>query len=135
MACATSPWSVTLVLNVHSDGRWTSDSERNVALYEDLGVLALLIAGPQGIALNQFARDTIGPILTHDARHGTSLVETLRAYLDANCNQKETAKRLFVHEKTVKYRLETIQKLTELNLHEHNDRMHADIAVRAIDLQ
>jgi DNA-binding PucR family transcriptional regulator len=40
-----------------------------------------------------------------------------------------------VHQKTVKYRLETIEKLTTLNLHEHSDRMRADIAVRANDLQ
>ena len=111
------------------------DSGRQVAFYEDLGVLALLIAGPQGLPLNQFAGDTIGPILAHDARHGTSLVETLRTYLDVNCNQKDTAQRLFVHQKTVKYRLETIEKLTGLNLHEHSDRMRADIAVRANDLQ
>lgn len=111
------------------------DSGRRVALYEDLGVLALLIAGPQGMPLNEFARDTIGPILAHDAVHGTSLVETLRTYLDQNCNQKDTATKLFVHQKTVKYRLETIEKLTNLNLHEHGDRMRADIAVRANDLQ
>jgi sugar diacid utilization regulator/putative methionine-R-sulfoxide reductase with GAF domain len=111
------------------------DSGRRVAFYEDLGVLALLIAGPQGLPLSKFANDTIGPILAHDARHGTSLVETLRTYLDMNCNQKDTAQRLFVHQKTVKYRLETIEKLTTLNLHEHSDRMRADIAVRANDLQ
>lgn len=108
---------------------------RQVALYEDLGVLALLIAGPQNAPLSQFARDTLGPVLVHDSQHGTSLVETLRTYLDANCNQKEAAQRLFVHQKTVKYRLETIEKLTTMNLHEHADRMRADIAIRAIDLQ
>jgi DNA-binding PucR family transcriptional regulator len=110
------------------------DFGRRVAFYEDLGVLALLIAGPQRLPLSKFANDTIGPILAHDA-HGTSLVETLRTYLDVNCNQKDTAQRLFVHQKTVKYRLETIEKLTTLNLHEHGDRMRADIAVRANDLQ
>ena len=61
-------------------------------------------------------------------------METLRTYLDVNCNQNETAKRLFVHQKTVKYRLEIIQKLTALDLHQHADRMRADIAVRANDL-
>ena len=110
------------------------DSERHVALYENLGLLALLIAGPQGTPLNQFAAETIGPILQHDRQHGTSLVETLRTYLDVNCNQNETAKKLFVHQKTVKYRLGIIEKLTALDLHQHADRMRADIAVRANDL-
>ena len=39
-----------------------------------------------------------------------------------------------MHAKTVKYRLEVIQKLTSLSLSEHHDRMRADIAVRALDL-
>jgi DNA-binding PucR family transcriptional regulator/putative methionine-R-sulfoxide reductase with GAF domain len=111
------------------------ESGRQVALYEELGVLALLIGGPHGAPLGRFAQDTIGPVLAHDARHGTSLVQTLRTYLDLNCNQKDTAVRLFVHQKTVKYRLETIEKLTALNLHEHADRMRADIALRANDLR
>jgi sugar diacid utilization regulator/putative methionine-R-sulfoxide reductase with GAF domain len=110
------------------------DSIRNVAIYEDLGILGLLIAGPKGTPLADFASTTLGTVLQHDAQNGTSLMDTLRAYLDTNCNQRETAAKLFVHAKTVKYRLEVIQKLTGLSLSEHHDRMRADIAVRALDL-
>jgi sugar diacid utilization regulator/putative methionine-R-sulfoxide reductase with GAF domain len=110
------------------------DSVRHVAVYEDLGLLGLLIAGPKGTPLADFARSTLGAVLQHDAQNGTSLMDTLRAYLDANCNQRETAAVLFVHQKTVKYRLEVIQKLTGLTLSSHHDRMRADIAVRALDL-
>ena len=42
---------------------------------------------------------------------------------------------LFVHQKTVKYRLEVVERLTGLQLSEHRDRMRADIAVRVVDLQ
>jgi sugar diacid utilization regulator/putative methionine-R-sulfoxide reductase with GAF domain len=110
------------------------DSVRHVAVYEDLGLLGLLIAGPKGTPLADFARSTLGTVLQHDAQNGTSLMDTLRAYLDTNCNQRETAAVLFVHQKTVKYRLEVIQKLTGLTLSSHHDRMRADIAVRALDL-
>jgi DNA-binding PucR family transcriptional regulator len=110
------------------------DSVRNVAVYEDLGILGLLIAGPKGTPLADFASSTLGTVLAHDAQNGTSLLDTLRAYLDTNCNQRETAAKLFVHAKTVKYRLEVIQKLTGLSLSDHHDRMRADIAVRALDL-
>ena len=41
---------------------------------------------------------------------------------------------LFVHQKTVKYRLDVIERLTGLQMTAHRDRMRADIAVRAIDL-
>ena len=110
------------------------DSIRHVAVYEDLGILGLLIAGPKGMSLTDFAGSTLGPVLRHDGQSGTSLMDTLRTYLDANCNQRETAAKMFVHQKTVKYRLEVIEKLTGLKLSEHRDRMRADIAVRALDL-
>jgi DNA-binding PucR family transcriptional regulator len=41
---------------------------------------------------------------------------------------------LFVYQKTVKYRLAQLQKLTGLDLKHHHDRLRADIAVRAADL-
>jgi sugar diacid utilization regulator/putative methionine-R-sulfoxide reductase with GAF domain len=110
------------------------DSVRHVAVYDDLGILGLLIAGPKGMSLTDFSHTTLGPVLKHDGQNGTSLMDTLRAYLDTNCNQRETAVKLFVHQKTVKYRLEVIEKLTGLKLSEHRDRMRADIAVRAVDL-
>jgi sugar diacid utilization regulator/putative methionine-R-sulfoxide reductase with GAF domain len=110
------------------------DSVRHVAVYEDLGILGLLIAGPKGMSLTDFSHATLGAVLKHDAQNGTSLMDTLRTYLDTNCNQRETAVKLIVHQKTVKYRLEVIEKLAGLKLSEHRDRMRADIAVRALDL-
>jgi hypothetical protein len=36
-------------------------------------------------------------ISRYDAEHGTALVTTLRAYVQADYNAKETARRLYVH--------------------------------------
>jgi len=108
--------------------------DRRVAFHEELGILGLLLAGPGSVDLPRFVLDTIGPALAYDRAHGTALVETLRTYLDADCSQQETATRLFVHQKTVKYRLGQLQKLTGLDLRHHNDRLRADIAVRAAEL-
>jgi sugar diacid utilization regulator/putative methionine-R-sulfoxide reductase with GAF domain len=109
-------------------------SGRRVVLHEELGILGLLLAGPGSLDLPRFVIENIGPALAYDRSHGTALVETLRAFLDADCSQQETAARLFVHQKTVKYRLAQLQKLTGLDLRHHHDRMRADIAVRAADL-
>ncbi len=110
------------------------DSTRLVAFYQDLGILGLLIAGPKGGSLTDFARATLGSVMRHDSQNATSLLETLRTYLDSNCNQRDTAAKLLVHQKTVKYRLELIERLSGLSLDEHRDRMRADVAVRALDL-
>jgi sugar diacid utilization regulator/putative methionine-R-sulfoxide reductase with GAF domain len=122
----TEAWTATRALGRTAD--------RRVAVHEDLGILGLLLAGPGSMDLPRFVCDTIGPALEYDRKHGTALVDTLRTYLDADCSQQETASRLFVHQKTVKYRLGQVQKLTGLDLRHHHDRLRADIAVRAADL-
>jgi hypothetical protein len=48
----------------------------------------------------------------------TELIATLRAYLACNMHVERTAKRLFVHQNTVRYRLTRFEELTGASLHE-----------------
>jgi sugar diacid utilization regulator len=104
------------------------------AIYEDLGILGLLIAGPKGTALADFASTTLGTVLQHDRSERHQPDGHPAGLPRHQLHQCETAAKLFVHAKTVKYRLEVIHKLTSLSLSEHHDRMRADIAVRTLDL-
>lgn len=107
---------------------------RTVSCYEDLGILRLMLADPRSTDLSRFVEETVGPVLAYDKAHGTGLLETLRAYVDAGCSQQETAARMFLHAKTIKYRLVQVEKLTGLDLTDHHARMQVDIAVRAAEL-
>src|SRR5215470_14765084 len=64
------------------------------------------------------------------SRNDGALLRTLRAFFDADCSQRTAAERLFVHHKTLRYRLGRIQQLTGLDLGRHEDRMRADLALR-----
>jgi sugar diacid utilization regulator/putative methionine-R-sulfoxide reductase with GAF domain len=108
--------------------------ERRVSFYADLGILRLLLADPGSTDLSRFVTETVGPVLDYDKENGTALVETLHAYVEAGCSQQDAAARLFVHPKTVKYRLTQVEKLTGLDLAGHHDRLRVDIAVRAARL-
>jgi DNA-binding PucR family transcriptional regulator len=108
--------------------------DRTVSFYSDLGILRLMLADPRSTDLSRFVRQTVGPVLDYDRDHGTALLETLRAYVDCGCSQQLAAGRLFVHVKTVKYRLVQVEKLTGLDLAAHHDRLRVDIAVRAAAL-
>ena len=46
----------------------------------------------------------------YDGEHGTARVTTLRAYVEADYNANETARRLYVHPNTLAYRLRTIRR-------------------------
>lgn len=105
-----------------------------VTLFDDLGVVRLLLTpNDEPEALRTFVGEVIGPVLDYDRKRGTSLIDSLRAYLRADCNLKQAAKKLFVHHKTMRYRLDRIQELTGLDLHVHEDRFHVDLALRILD--
>jgi sugar diacid utilization regulator/putative methionine-R-sulfoxide reductase with GAF domain len=99
--------------------------------FDDLGIIGLLGAGATKAGMSRFVEDTIGEVIAYDQKRGSALIETLSTYLDSNCSQRTAAERLFVHQKTVRYRLTLVEKLSGLELSTHRDRMLADIAVRA----
>lgn len=101
-----------------------------VQVFDELGVVRLLL-GPGGSNdLQQFVADVLGPLMEYDRERDGELITTLRAYFEADCSQKDAAQRLFIHHKTMRYRLARISELTGLDLRRHEDRMRADLALR-----
>jgi sugar diacid utilization regulator/putative methionine-R-sulfoxide reductase with GAF domain len=107
---------------------------QSVFVYEELGILRLLLGSGNDPDLRAFLQEVTGPLLDYDREHGGALLRTLRAFFDANCSQKLAAERLYIHHKTLRYRLEQIKQLTGLDLARHDDRMRADFALRLLQV-
>jgi sugar diacid utilization regulator/putative methionine-R-sulfoxide reductase with GAF domain len=105
-----------------------------LAIHDHLGVVRLLLASDSEANLSGFVEDVIGPVIDHDRRHEGELLKTLRAYFDADCSQQEAAKHLYVHHKTLRYRLDRIEALTSLDLRRHDHRVRADLALKILDV-
>jgi sugar diacid utilization regulator/GAF domain-containing protein len=103
-------------------------------LYEELGIVRLLLGSGDDPDLQTFIDEVTGPLIAYDRDSDGSLVRTLRAFFDADCSQRVAAERLFVHHKTLRYRLERIKALTGLDLNRHEDRMRADFALRLLQI-
>ena len=106
----------------------------NVFLYEELGIVRLLLGSGDDPDLQTFVDEVTGPLITYDRENNGALVRTLRAFFAADCSQRVAAERLFVHYKTLRYRLEQIKQLTGLDLARHEDRMRADFALRLLQV-
>ena len=58
-----------------------------------------------------------------EQNYSFSLVETLQAYLDCNCNLIRTAERLYLHKNTLLYRLNHIRSILRCDLNDADDRL------------
>lgn len=101
--------------------------------YDELGVVRLLVGGHEDPDLKAFVADVTQPLLDYDAGHDGALLATLRVFFQAECSQRAAAERLFIHHKTLRYRLEQIRSLTGLDLSRHSDRVRADLALQLLE--
>ncbi len=109
-----------------------------VGAFDDLGVLQFLLAPGNRGDLRGFVQKVLGPILDYDRDHSADLVRTAEVYLDCDCNLQRTAARLYIHPKTVRYRLDRVVELGELDMSCQRDRFNAQLAIttlRALSLQ
>jgi hypothetical protein len=76
---------------------------------DELGFFGLLVG--EGRDVGAFVRTTLSPVLDYDARRGTDLLTTLRAWFDAGGSPARAAETLRVHVNTVTQRLDRIGRL------------------------
>ena len=92
------------------------------------------------VELRDFAADRphlrsrrVAALAGHDAEHGTSYVETLRAYLDAFGDIPRAAQKANIHPNTFRYRLRRLVELSGINLDDPAERLLAELDFRLTD--
>src|SRR5690242_12665031 len=81
--------------------------------FEDTGAYRLLLPAmsEDPAELERFYSETVEPLVAYDEQYETELVATVEAYLDNDGNVAATAKQLFTHRHTIRYRLERVRDL------------------------
>ena len=87
--------------------------DRRLLAFEDTGAYRLLLPAisEDPRELERFYGETVAPLSAYDEQYETELVATVEAYLDNDGNVAATAKQLFTHRHTIRYRLERVREL------------------------
>jgi sugar diacid utilization regulator len=86
---------------------------RALVAFEDTGAYRLLLPAMSEDPgeLERFYAETVEPLVAYDDQYETELVATVEAYLGNDGNVAATAKQLFTHRHTIRYRLERVREL------------------------
>jgi sugar diacid utilization regulator/putative methionine-R-sulfoxide reductase with GAF domain len=115
--------------------RVSSPGDKSVLLFEDLGVLQFLIEPAERADFDLYLERVLGALMDYDRKHGSNLVGSLAAYLDSDCHLQRAAAALFIHHKTMSYRLTRISALTGLQLDSQEDRFRLHLALKILELR
>jgi GAF domain-containing protein len=98
-----------------------------------LGAYRLILRSAKAADVLRMCEDTLGAVLRYDRDRGTSMLPTLRAYLDHGGATKAAARALSVHPHTVQYRLGRLEELSGLSLSAPQDRLTLELCLRILD--
>lgn len=109
--------------------------EKGVISFAELGLLHWLYHLPPDKRENNRYLGHIQTLAQYDLERGTELVKTLELYLDHGGTLVSTAQALFVHRNTLLHRLERIQELCPVDLHDPIQRLNLHAAAKCHRLQ
>lgn len=99
--------------------------------YEKLSLFRVLLPVFESPEAVECCMNCLQPLIRYDAESGKNMLETLLQVAESDWNIKLAAERMYLHPNSVKYRLEHISELIQMNLKDRSDRLLIEIALLA----
>ena len=104
-------------------------TERNIIAYSNLGIGRLIYQLPMPLC-KMFIREIFDGQMPSDFDDET--IVTINKFFENNLNVSETSRQLYIHRNTLVYRLDKIQKMTNLDLRTFEDAITFKMALMVV---
>lgn len=102
------------------------NEKKSVVSFSNLGFFQIFGDMESHEDILKYVPETLQKVYRYDQEHHTELVNTLQVYLNNDRSIKKTAQDLFVHYRTISYRLDKILEISGMDFH----NPHEMLAVR-----
>ena len=99
----------------------TGDKNKSVVHYSNLGFFQIFGEIDDVTELERYIPETLKKLYLYDDEHKGELITTLQMYLRNNQSIKKTAGAMFVHYRTISYRIEKIKQISGINFDNANE--------------
>ena len=107
--------------------------ENHIHLYKEYAIYYMMELCLKNDELSTLCSPELLRLFKHCKKEDSTLLETLKVYLDCSRSKTETAKKLFVHVNTVKYRIAQIQDILQLNLSDDPTAFQLSLSLKMIE--
>lgn len=89
--------------------------KKEIAYHKDIGLYKIILPYKNEYAFKSFHREIIHPIIEYDKLYNSQLLETAIEYINNEGDFSKTANKLYIHENTVRYRINKIKEILNIN--------------------
>lgn len=106
------------------------EKKSTIVSYESLGLYQLFVETDNLTALERFVPENIRELQLNNP----DLLNTLYVFINVNQNYSEAAEILFVHPKTVRYRINRLKEIYDIDFQNSEDILQYSIAMRILKI-
>jgi hypothetical protein len=101
--------------------------QKKLSYFNNIGLNRILLPVIENPWIIKYHDEMIEPIIVHDNKYETELLKTAITYIENNGDIKATASELFQHGNTIRYRIDKIRKI--LNLDTDSSHFYEELAL------
>jgi purine catabolism regulator len=101
-----------------------------ITFFAELVIYRMLLQFAQSQDPNEFFCEPLQRLIEYNQQTDKELVKTIAAFLECNGNLTETSNKLFIHRNTLKYRLERIRDITQIDLDDSENRLMLHLGLK-----
>lgn len=90
--------------------------KNKLLIYENIGILKVFFEIKNKELLKNYRNEMLESLMKYDQKNKSNLIETLKIYLDNDCNILSTSHKMNIHRNTIKYRINRIEDILNVTL-------------------
>lgn len=120
------------VAKSNGENKINRESDLTISSYTDLNVERILFAEDPRTESKNLVTEYIYKIIEYDQLKNSEILRTLKVFIHNEANYDDTAKAMFIHKNTVRYRINKVRELTKLNPGKMKDLLILQLAVTSL---
>ena len=109
--------------------------EKTLYIYRDYSIYYMIELCLKSEDIKAFCLPELVKLIEHSKKDSSDLLNTLRIYLRCGRSKSQTAREMFVHLNTVKYRLQQIQSIMGLDFEDDDNALKLMLSFKMLEYQ
>lgn len=105
-----------------------------ITTFDELGILRLLYEVENKVDLMSFIPNEIKKIIEYDKKNNSDLLNTMHVFLSNGTNASQTAKAMYMHYKTIMYRLDKIKTITGIEFNDSEKMLEMQVGLKILNI-